>query len=123
MMALIMLAGLLALPEEPLEAARVDGASWFQRLIHITIPMLRPTIFAAVLLRLIESLKTFDLLYTTKGAGGGSSHEAETLEIYSYSTSFDYQEYGLSAASLVLYLVLIIVIIGGFMAWQKRGAK
>lgn len=123
MMALILLAGLSGLPEEPEEAALVDGASWFQRLIHVTIPMLKPAIIAAVLLRAIDSLKTFDILYATKGAGGGSNHEAETLNVLAFGYSFDYQDYGLASAVLILFLLLICGTVAVVMISGKAGSK
>jgi multiple sugar transport system permease protein len=108
MVTLIVLAGLTTLPEEPDEAARVDGANGFQRFFLVTLPMLRPVLITAVLIRSIDAFKTFDLLYATKGKGGGSSHEVETLNIYGYTLGFDYNQYGLSSAMLMLFLVLII---------------
>jgi multiple sugar transport system permease protein len=107
MVALILLAGLTTVPEEIDEAARVDGANAGQRFWHITVPTIRPVIITAILLRAIDALKTFDILYATKGKGGGSSHEVETLNVYGYTLSFDYNQYGLSSAMLVLFLLLI----------------
>ncbi|WP_308797612.1 carbohydrate ABC transporter permease [Agromyces silvae] len=111
MVTLIILAGLTALPEEPDEAARVDGANWWQRLWFVTLPLLAPTIAAAVILRGIDALKTFDILYATKGKGGGSFHEVETLNIYAYGLSFDYNRYGQSSAVLIIFFLMIIGLI------------
>jgi multiple sugar transport system permease protein len=108
MMTLLLLAGLTTLPEEPEEAALVDGAGPWQRFRLVTLPMLGTTIVTALVLRSVDALKTFDLIYATKGAGGGSSYEAETLNVYAYGITFDYSEYGLAAAVLVLFTVLII---------------
>ena len=111
MMALILLAGLVILPQEPYEAAMVDGANAWQRFRHITLPMLAPALVTAVLLRSIDGLKTFDILYATKGKGGGSSHEVETLNIYAYDLSFDYNDYGKASALLMVFFVLILFIV------------
>jgi multiple sugar transport system permease protein len=111
MMTLLLLAGLTTLPEEPEEAALVDGATAWQRFRLVTLPMLGTTIVTALVLRSVDALKTFDLIYATKGAGGGSSYEAETLNVYAYGITFDYSEYGLAAAVLVLFTVLIIGIV------------
>jgi multiple sugar transport system permease protein len=111
MMTLLLLAGLTTLPEEPEEAALVDGATAWQRFRLVTLPMLATTIATALVLRSVDALKTFDLIYATKGAGGGSSYEAETLNVYAYGITFDYSEYGLAAAVLVLFTVLIIGIV------------
>lgn len=108
MVVLILLAGLTSLSDEPDEAARVDGANSFQRFFYITLPLMMPTVIVAILLRGIDALKTFDILYATKGKGGGSFHEVETLNVYAYGLSFDYNQYGLSSAVLILFFMIII---------------
>ncbi|MET4094099.1 sugar ABC transporter permease [Arthrobacter sp. UYCu712] len=108
MVVLILLAGLTSLSEEPDEAARMDGANSFQRFFFITLPLMMPTVIVAILLRGIDALKTFDILYATKGKGGGSFHEVETLNVYAYGLSFDYNQYGLSSAVLILFFMIII---------------
>ena len=108
MVALILLAGLTSLSDEPDEAARIDGASVWQRFWHITLPLMRSTVIVAILLRGIDALKTFDILYATKGRGGGSFHEVETLNVYAYGLSFDYNEYGVSSTVLIIFFLIII---------------
>jgi multiple sugar transport system permease protein len=120
MMTLLLLAGLSTLPEEPEEAALVDGATGWQRFRLVTVPMLMPAIVTALVLRSVDALKTFDLIYATKGPGGGSSNEAETLNVYAYGLTFDYQEYGLAAAVLVIFTLLIVLIV---VALRRRSAK
>jgi multiple sugar transport system permease protein len=78
----------------------------------VTLPLLMPTVIAAIVLRGIDCLKTFDILYATLGPGGGSVHEGETLNVYVYGLNFNYNEYGLAAAVLVLYFVFIALIVG-----------
>ncbi|MFC5827423.1 carbohydrate ABC transporter permease [Nonomuraea insulae] len=111
MMTLLLLAGLSTLPEEPEEAAHVDGASMWQRFRYVVLPMLGTTLITAVVLRSIDALKTFDILYATKGPGGGSSFEVETLNVYAYGLTFDYQEYGLASAVLVLFTLAIVGVV------------
>ncbi|MEV4993429.1 carbohydrate ABC transporter permease [Streptomyces niveus] len=111
MMTLLLLAGLTTLPQEPEEAALVDGASGWQRFRYVILPMLGPTLATALVLRAVDALKTFDILYATKGPGGGSDFEAETLNVYAYGLTFDYQEYGLAAAVLVLFTLFIIGVV------------
>jgi multiple sugar transport system permease protein len=118
MVALILLAGLTSLSDEPQEAARVDGASGWQTLRWITLPMLRPTLIVALLLRGIDALKTFDILIAAKGKGGGSFNEVETLNLYAYGLSFDYNEYGRSSTVLILFFVIIVTCI--FLLTRKR---
>lgn len=105
---LIMLAGIAGLSEEPEEAALVDGANAWQRIRYVTLPSLRNTIVIAAVLRGIDALKTFDLIYATKGPGGGSSNEVETLNVYIYGLSFDYMEIGLASAILVIFFLLVL---------------
>jgi multiple sugar transport system permease protein len=118
MVVLILLAGLTSLSDEPQEAARVDGASGWQTLRWITLPMLRPTLIVALLLRGIDALKTFDILIAAKGKGGGSFNEVETLNLYAYGLSFDYNEYALSSTVLILFFVIIVTCI--FLLTRKR---
>ncbi|MFH9684439.1 carbohydrate ABC transporter permease [Streptomyces globisporus] len=120
MMTLLLLAGLTTLPEEPEEAALMDGANAWQRFRHVILPMLGPTLATALVLRAVDALKTFDLLYATKGAGGGSDFEVETLNVYAYGLTFDYQEYGLAAAVLVLFTLFII---GVVVLLRRRGGR
>ncbi len=108
MMTLLLLAGLTTLPTEPEEAALVDGAGPWQRFRHVILPMLAPALSAALVLRAVDALKTFDILYATKGPGGGSDFEAETLNVYAYGLTFDYQEYGLAAALVALFTLVIV---------------
>ncbi|WP_448074081.1 carbohydrate ABC transporter permease [Georgenia yuyongxinii] len=123
MVALILLAGLSTLPEEPEEAALVDGANAWQRLRHVTLPMLAPAVATAVLLRSIDALKTFDILYATKGRGGGSLHEAETLNILAYSLSFEYNDYGLASAVLVFFFLFIVAFAWLLFRISRAGGK
>lgn len=108
MIVLILLAGLTSLSEEPDEAARIDGANSWQRFWYVTLPLLRATVIVAIVLRGIDALKTFDILYATKGKGGGSFHEVETLNVYAYGLSFDYNDYGIASTVLILFFLLII---------------
>ena len=118
MVALIILAGLTSLSDEPFEAARVDGASAWQTFRYITFPMLTSTLIVALLLRGIDALKTFDILLAAKGKGGGSFNEVETLNLYGYGLSFDYNEYGLSSTVLILFFIIIVASI--FLLTRKR---
>ncbi|WP_199714367.1 carbohydrate ABC transporter permease [Micromonospora radicis] len=120
MVVLILLAGLTSLSDEPQEAAMIDGASAWQRFRHVTLPLLMPTVIVAVLLRGIDALKTFDILYATKGRGGGSFHEVETLNVYAYGLSFDYNEYGLSSTVLILFFLIIIGLMWVLTARRKK---
>jgi len=121
MIVLILLAGLTSLSEEPDEAARIDGASAWQRFRFVTLPLLRSTVIVAIVLRGIDALKTFDILYATKGKGGGSFHEVETLNVYAFGLSFDYNDYGIASTVLILFFLLIIAIM--WMVTYRRKAE
>lgn len=106
MIALMVMAGLAALPAEPFESAKVDGANAWQRFRHITLPLLSPTIVVAVVLRGIEGLKTFDIIYVMTAGGPGQA--SETLNIYSYNLSFNYFRFGAASATLIALFLLVL---------------
>lgn len=122
MVVLILLAGLTSLSDEPDEAARIDGAGSWKRFWYVTLPLMRTTVVVAILLRSIDALKTFDILYATKGPGGGSFHEVETLNVYAYGLSFDYNEYGIASAVLILFFLLIIGIMW-LVTFRRKGKE
>ncbi|SEB45959.1 carbohydrate ABC transporter membrane protein 1, CUT1 family [Paramicrobacterium humi] len=122
MIAIILLAGLTSLSDEPDEAARIDGANAWQRFWFVTLPLLRPVVLVAILLRSIDALKTFDLLYVVKGQGGGSFHEAETLNIYVYGLSFQYNDFGTASAVLIIFFLMILLIMW-LLTFRGKGAK
>jgi multiple sugar transport system permease protein len=103
---LILLAGILALPEEPFEAATIDGASGFQSFWYLELPMLRPMIFIAVVFRFIDSLKTFDIIWVM--TGGGPGYASTTLNILAFRTGFEFLHMGSAAAIAVLMVILAI---------------
>lgn len=102
---LITLATLVALPRWPYEAAAVDGANAWQILWHITLPLIRPVVIAAVVFRSIDALKTFDLILVITGGGPGQS--SETIDLYAYRSIFEYLELGYSSAMLVIFFIFI----------------
>ena len=108
MIALILLAGLSALPGDPYEAALVDGATPWQRFRFITFPLMIPALFAAIVLRLVDSLKTFDIIYTmTKG---GPGYATETLNTYGFMQAFEYTNFGMASAVIILFISVVLVI-------------
>ena len=105
---LILLAGLKALPTDPLEASRVDGASAWQTFWHVTLPMLRPMIAIAVLFRLVDLLKVFDYIYVMTSGGPGT--RTEVLSFYAYQRSFTTIEWGYGSVLGIVILLLAIVV-------------
>ena len=105
MTTLICLAGLAALPGEPFESARVDGASSYQVFWHVTLPLLRATLVVAILFRTIDALKVFDIVYVM--TEGGPGFASETLNLYVFQTSFKYLNLGYASALIVVFFALI----------------
>ncbi len=114
---LIALAGLSALPQEPFEAALIDGASGWQTFWNVTLPLLRPTIMVAVLFRTIDALKTFDIIYVMTQGGPGNA--SETLNIYIFQMGFSYFHMG-SASSLLVILFAIVMFISILLTRMRR---
>lgn len=108
MVSLILLAGLSTLPTDPYESADVDGANAWQKFIHITLPLLMPTIIIATMLRLIDVLKTYDIIYAT--TQGGPNLKSETLNIYGYVLGFQYFKFGYASALLVVFFLIVLAL-------------
>ncbi len=108
---LITLAGLVSLPSDFYEAAQIDGATPWQVFWRITIPLVRPTIVAAAMLRFMDSVKTFDQIYVTTQGGPGIA--SQTLNLYVFDQAFQYLHFGYASALLV---VLFFVILAGNVA-------
>jgi ABC-type sugar transport system permease subunit len=105
----IFLAGLTSVPTELTEAAQIDGASYFQSLWNVVIPLLRPATVVVIALAVINSLKSFDIVYIM--TGGGPFHKSDTLAMLMYLESFKsyYMGYG-SAIAVVLFLIALVII-------------
>jgi multiple sugar transport system permease protein len=109
---LILLAGLQSLPQEPFEAARVDGAGAWRTFRDHTLPMLAPVLAVAIVLRTIDAFTTFDQVYVL--THGGPGHATELISIYGYDTFFQFQQYGYAAAMLLM--VSLVVLACAFLA-------
>ena len=120
LISLIVIAGLATLSREPYESALVDGATSFQIFFRITLPMIAPTIGVAALLRLVDCLKTFDIIYTM--TAGGPGYSSETLNIYTYQMSFQYFNFGYASALLVIFFALVLGI-SLLVAHLRRGLE
>ncbi len=116
MITLIVLAGLAALSQEPYESARVDGASNFQIFSHITLPMIAPTLLTAMILRAIDALKTFDIIYAM--TGGGPGYASETMNVMAFKYSFEYFRMG--QASVILVFLFLLVLLLSIVIMQVR---
>lgn len=119
--AMVLLAGLQAIPREVYEAASVDGARSWQVFWRVTLPLLTPTFVLVTLLRTIFILRIFDPVMILTGGGPGSA--TETLSVYTYYSGFRYFSMGYTSALAVLQLVLLIIVANLFMVFIKRGRR
>lgn len=109
-MIVLLLAGLSALPREPYEAARVDGASVFQSFFYITLPLMLPVIIVTLLIRMIFAVKTYDLIYIMTRGGPGVATDLVSYSIY--RTAFVSLNIGEASAMSAILLVLILLLTG-----------
>jgi multiple sugar transport system permease protein len=105
---LIVLGGLAALPTEPYESALIDGANVWQIFRHITLPLITPFLFIAGVIRMIDALKSFDIIFAITQGGPGSA--SETINLYLYSVAFVYYDVGYGSAIAVIFFVLIVAL-------------
>jgi multiple sugar transport system permease protein len=117
---LLLYAGLLSIPDEPIEAARVDGASGWQTLRYVTLPMLAPTLSIVILFRLVESIRSFPMIYVMTGGGPGFATEATNF--YAYLQAFSYSYIGYSSAMIIVVFIFTMVVtafIMGRIHWDR----
>ena len=105
-MIVLLLAGLSALPKEPYEAARVDGASIWQSFWRITVPLMRPVIIVTLLIRLIFAVKTYDLIYIMTRGGPGVA--TDLVSYFIYRTAFVSLNIGEASAMSIILLGIIL---------------
>ena len=112
---ILMSAAIAGLPSDIYEAATVDGASGWQQIRHITIPLLRPAIFAVLMLGFIYTLRVFDLIWImTKGGPGNAT---EVLPTFAYRLAFVLFDFGRSAAVAVIMLLILLVAAIAYLRW------
>jgi multiple sugar transport system permease protein len=116
-MFLILLAGLQAIPQEPYEAAMIDGSSPWQTFRHVTLPLLKPAILIALLLRTMDLLRIFDQIFIL--TQGGPGFATETISLYIYKTAFRFGDFGYAAAMSFVLLLITNVISFGFIRLLK----
>ena len=117
--ALLLLAGLQMLPRDCYEAARVDGASAWTMFFRITLPLMKPALAVAVIFRILDAMRIFDLVYVLTG----TSPQTMTMAVYARQQLIDFQDFGLgSAAATLLFLVIAMVTVIYMMAVRFRPA-
>ena len=105
---LIVLGGLATLPAEPYESAEIDGATGWQKFRYITLPMVAPFLLLAGMIRTVDALKSFDIIYAITQGGPGTA--SETINLYLYSVAFAYYDVGYGSAIAVVFFVLIVAL-------------
>lgn len=107
--AVILTAGLLGLPKEPYEAAQVDGASPWQTFLRVTMPLLWPYLVVAILIRVIDAFRIFDIIWVMTRGGPGISTEA--VAVYAYRHTFRYWDIGYGSALIMVLFVFISIMV------------
>jgi multiple sugar transport system permease protein len=115
---LIVLGGLSAIPAEPYESAMIDGASFWQMFRFITLPLITPFIFIAAMIRMIDAVKSFDIIFAITQGGPGSA--SETINLYLYSVAFIYYDVGYGSAIAVIFFVLIVALASVLLYVRQR---
>lgn len=108
LIALIILVSLQYLPQETIQAARIDGASRWRRFRHITLPFLRPTLVAAVIIEVLVTVQLFDLIFALTGGGPGR-YSTYNLYFYAFKTTFELTDFGYG--SVLAYIVTAFVVV------------
>jgi len=109
-MVVLLLAGLSALPREPYEAARMDGASIVQAFFYVTLPLMRPVIVVTLLIRMIFAVKTFDLIFVMTRGGPGTS--TDLISYFIYRSAFYGLDLGKASAISVVLLIVVLALTG-----------
>ena len=116
---LIVAAGLSSMPQEPLEAASIDGANTWQRIWHVVLPMVQPTILVALLIRSMDAIRYFDIIWVT--TAGGPADSTKIIPIRLYETAFRFFNLGYAAAIGLSMLVVTIILGKLFVGYMTRG--
>jgi len=120
-MVLLLLAGLESIPKQPLEAARVDGASGWYILRRITFPLLVPVLSVAILLRSLDALKVFEYVYATTRGGPGT--QTETIQYFTYQTGIQFFRLGEASSMAFILLLLVLPLIVLLFRRLKRSPR
>jgi multiple sugar transport system permease protein len=117
-MALLLMAGLSLVPEDLQKAAKVDGATTWQRFYRITLPLMKPAILVALLFRMLDAFRIFDNIYIlTTGANGTGS-----VSILTYDNLITALNLGIGSALSILNLICVAIIAGIFIVGFRTAA-
>ncbi len=116
-----LLAGILSLPIEPYESVKVDGANKWQTFIYITLPMLKPIITLVVIMRALEIMQAFDIIYVLTMGGPGIS--SMPLSLFTYLKGFRYWNIGQAAAAAWLIMIPLSILVTFFVKLMEKGEE
>ena len=120
-MLLLLLAGLESLPEEPFEAARIDGARGWTMVRYITLPLMRPIILSAVVIRMLDAFKVYEYIYAITRGGPGEA--TESIQYYIYRVGFIYFRSSEAAAMSYVLIFVIIIMVSILFFVLKKGTN
>lgn len=110
--------GLKGLPSEVLEAADIDGANRWQKVLYVILPMLKPVVFVTLILGTIGTVKVFDLVWIV--TQGGPANSSQLFSTLSYTFAFGTFNFGLAAATILIMSLIVIAITSIFFIFQPR---
>src|ERR1700710_805487 len=105
-------------PTEPYESAKIDGASVWQVFRYITLPLITPFLFIAAMIRMIDAVKSFDIIFAITQGGPGSA--SGTINVYLYRVAFVYYDLGYGSAIAVIFFLLIVALAALMLHLRKR---
>jgi multiple sugar transport system permease protein len=114
---LIVLGGLAAIPTEPYESAQIDGATRWQIFRYISLPLIMPFLFIAGMIRMIDAVKSFDIIFAITQGGPGTA--SETINLYLYSVAFVYYDVGYASAIVIVFFALIVALTGALLRLRQ----
>lgn len=117
----ILFSAIASIDQEIFESAEIDGANGFKKAIHITLPMIRPTMLVCLTLCIAGNMKAFDSIWTM--TAGGPGYASYVMALYGYTVSFQQSNLGYGSAISVGIFVLSLLVIGGSQATIKRATR
>jgi multiple sugar transport system permease protein len=117
---LIVLGGLASLPVDPYESAEIDGASMWQKFRHITLPLIMPMLMVSVIIRTIDAVKSFDIIFAITQGGPGTA--SETINIYLYLQAFSFFNIGYGSALAVVFFIIVVALALSLL-WLRQRTK
>src|SRR5947209_14357197 len=115
---LIVLGGIAAIPIEPYESAQIDGAGMWQMFRYITLPLIAPFLLIAAMIRGIDAVKSFDIIFAITQGGPGTA--SETINLYLYSVAFVYYDLGYASAIAIVFFALIVALTAVLLVLRRR---